>query len=88
MLPNGKLGFDISPAQILNGGKHKSIAIDNMQSVTPQSNLEKLVQALTEFFSRVDFVKVVYLFGSTVRGEANCLSDIDIAVLYLNLFAE
>jgi predicted nucleotidyltransferase len=53
-----------------------------MQSVTPRLNLEQLVQALTDFFSKVDFVKVAYLFGSTVRGEANCLSDTDIAVLF------
>jgi uncharacterized protein len=53
-----------------------------MQSSTPQLNLEVLEQKLTEFFSKVDFVKVAYLFGSTVRGEANCLSDIDIAVLF------
>ena len=52
-----------------------------MSSVTPQSNLVMLEQKLTEFFSKVDFVNVAYLFGSTVRGEANCLSDIDIAVL-------
>lgn len=53
-----------------------------MQSVTSRLNLEQLVQALTDFFSKVDFVKVAYLFGSTVRGEANCLSDTDIAVLF------
>jgi uncharacterized protein len=53
-----------------------------MQSSPPQLNLEVLEQKLTEFFSKVDFVKVAYLFGSTVRGEANCLSDIDIAVLF------
>jgi uncharacterized protein len=52
-----------------------------MQSITSQSNLEQLVQVLTEFFSGIDFVKTAYLFGSTARGEANCLSDIDIAVL-------
>jgi predicted nucleotidyltransferase len=53
-----------------------------MQSATPQLNLEQLEQMLTEFFSKIDFVTVAYLFGSTVRGEANCLSDIDIAVLF------
>jgi uncharacterized protein len=53
-----------------------------MESTTPQLNLEKLERKLTEFFSNVDFVKVAYLFGSTVRGEANRLSDIDIAVLF------
>jgi uncharacterized protein len=53
-----------------------------MQSDTPQSNLEMLEQKLTEFFISVDLVKVAYLFGSTVRGEANCLSDVDIAVLF------
>jgi len=56
--------------------------IDDTQSTTPQSNLEKLEQMLTGFFSKIDFVTVAYLFGSTVRGEANCLSDIDIAVLF------
>ena len=56
--------------------------IDDTQSATQQSNLEKLEQMLTEFFSKIDFVTVAYLFGSTVRGEANCLSDIDIAVLF------
>jgi predicted nucleotidyltransferase len=55
-----------------------------MQSSTPQSNLDQLEQELTEFFSKVDFVKVAYLFGSTVRKEAICLSDIDIAVLFDN----
>lgn len=55
-----------------------------MQSSTPQSNLDQLEQELTEFFSKVDFVKVAYLFGSTVREEANCLSDVDIAVLFDN----
>ena len=53
-----------------------------MQSSTPQLNLEMLERKLTEFFSKVDFVKVAYFFGSTVRGEDNCLSDIDIAVLF------
>ena len=56
--------------------------IDDTQSATQQSNLEKLEQMLTGFFSKIDFVTVAYLFGSTVRGEANCLSDIDIAVLF------
>ena len=56
--------------------------IDDTQSATPQSNLEKLEQMLTEFFSKIDFVTVAYLFGSTFRGEANCLNDIDIAVLF------
>jgi predicted nucleotidyltransferase len=53
-----------------------------MQSVTSQSNIETIEQKLKEFFSSIDFVKVAYLFCSTVRGEANCLSDIDIAVLF------
>lgn len=53
-----------------------------MQSSTPQLNLDQLEQKLTEFFSKVDSVKVAYLFGSTVRGESNCLSDTDIAVFF------
>jgi uncharacterized protein len=59
-----------------------------MQSATPQLNLEQLEQMLTEFFSKIDFVTVAYLFGSTVRGEANCLSDIDIAVLFDDNFSK
>jgi hypothetical protein len=47
----------------------------------PQPDLEQLEQKLREFFSEFDNVTLAYLFGSTVRGESNCLSDIDIAVL-------
>ncbi|WP_410508057.1 nucleotidyltransferase domain-containing protein [Methanosarcina hadiensis] len=47
----------------------------------PQSDPEQLEQKLKEFFSGFENVTLAYLFGSTVRGESNCLSDIDIAVL-------
>ena len=53
-----------------------------MQLAISQSDLEELEHKLSEFFSSVDSVTVAYLFGSTVRGEANGLSDIDIAVLF------
>ena len=53
-----------------------------MKSVTPDPKLERLEQKLGDFFSGVEDVVVAYLFGSTVRGEANILSDIDIAVLF------
>ncbi|MCQ1535848.1 nucleotidyltransferase domain-containing protein [Methanosarcina sp. KYL-1] len=53
-----------------------------MLSATPQYDLKELENKLSEFFSGVDSVTVAYLFGSTVRGEANGLSDIDIAVLF------
>ena len=59
-----------------------------MQSVMPQPNLEQLEQKLRDFFSGVESVKLAYLFGSTVRGEANCLSDIDIAVLFDDTFLQ
>jgi len=36
---------------------------------------------LTEYFSRKDSVILAYLFGSTVRGDAGRLSDVDIGVL-------
>jgi len=36
---------------------------------------------LTEYFSSKDSVILAYLFGSTVRGDAGRLSDIDIGVL-------
>lgn len=36
---------------------------------------------LTEYFSSKDSIIVAYLFGSTVRGDAGRLSDVDIAVL-------
>ncbi len=52
-----------------------------MQPIMPQPDLEQLEQKLREFFSEFDNVTLAYLFGSTVRGESNCLSDIDIAVL-------
>jgi predicted nucleotidyltransferase len=54
----------------------------------PQPNLEQLEQKLRDFFSGVESVKLAYLFGSTVRGEANCLSDIDIAVLFDDTFLQ
>lgn len=53
-----------------------------MQLIMPQSDLEQLEQKLKEFFSGFENVILAYLFGSTVRGESNCLSDIDIAVLF------
>ena len=36
---------------------------------------------LTEYFSSKDNVILAYLFGSTVRGDAGRLSDVDIGVL-------
>ena len=59
-----------------------------MQPATPQIALEELEYKLSEFFSGVDSVTVAYLFGSTVRGEANGLSDIDIAVLFDESFSK
>jgi len=53
-----------------------------MQAGNIPSDLEHLESKLSKFFSNIDSVALAYLFGSTVRGEANCLSDIDIAVLF------
>ena len=53
-----------------------------MQPVMSQSNLEQLEQKLRDFLFRVEGVTLAYLFGSTARGESNCLSDIDVAVLF------
>jgi len=53
-----------------------------MQPAMPQSDIEQLEQKLSDFFSRVEGVTLAYLFGSTARGESNCLSDIDIAMLF------
>lgn len=39
-------------------------------------------QELIEFFGTKDSVTLAYLFGSTVRGDANQLSDVDIAVKF------
>jgi len=36
---------------------------------------------LTEYFSSKDSVILAYLFGSTVRGDAGRLSDVDIGIL-------
>lgn len=38
-------------------------------------------QELTNFFRSIDSVNFAYLFGSTVRGDTNELSDVDIAVM-------
>jgi predicted nucleotidyltransferase len=59
-----------------------------MQPITPHPDLEQLKQKLREFFSRAENIIVAYLFGSTVRGESNCLSDIDIAVLFDDTFLQ
>lgn len=53
-----------------------------MQLGPSQLNLEQLERKLSEFFSSEAQVIVAYLFGSTARGEAGCLSDVDIAVLF------
>jgi len=55
-----------------------------MQPGITQLDLKQLETKLNEFFSCKEHVVLAYLFGSTVRGEANCLSDIDIAVLFDN----
>jgi len=54
----------------------------DVKSVTPDPKLERLERELRDFFTGVEDVTVAYLFGSTVHGEANSLSDIDIAVLF------
>lgn len=59
-----------------------------MQPFMLQSNLDQLEEKLRDFFSGVEGVKVAYLFGSTVRGEANSLSDIDVAVLFDDAFLQ
>jgi len=55
-----------------------------MQPGFVQMSLKELKTKLNEFFSGEDRVSVAYLFGSTAWGEASCLSDIDIAVLFDN----
>jgi predicted nucleotidyltransferase len=55
-----------------------------MQPEIIQSNLKELESKLKGFFSSKDRVVVAYLFGSTARVESNCLSDIDITVLFDN----
>jgi len=59
-----------------------TLLIDHMQAGSIQSDPKQLEEKLSEFFANLDSVILAYLFGSTVRGEANCLSDIDIAVLF------
>jgi len=44
-------------------------------------NIMPFKQELTNFFSTIDNVHIAYLFGSTVKGNVNKLSDIDIAVM-------
>lgn len=43
---------------------------------------KELETKINEFISGEARVVVAYLFGSTARGEASCLSDIDISVLF------
>jgi hypothetical protein len=53
-----------------------------MQPGIIQMGSKELETKLNEFFSGEVRIVVAYLFGSTARGEASCLSDIDIAVLF------
>ncbi|MBW6519091.1 MAG: nucleotidyltransferase domain-containing protein [ANME-2 cluster archaeon] len=41
----------------------------------------RFVQELNNFFQTTDSVYFAYLFGSVIRGDANELSDVDIAVM-------
>ncbi|MDF1558326.1 MAG: nucleotidyltransferase domain-containing protein, partial [ANME-2 cluster archaeon] len=41
----------------------------------------RFVQELINFFRTTDSVYFAYLFGSVIRGDANELSDVDIAVM-------
>jgi len=41
---------------------------------------EKLIKRLNEFFRKVDYVELAYLFGSHAKGKTGPLSDIDIGV--------
>jgi|YNPNPStandDraft_1061719.scaffolds.fasta_scaffold36746_2 predicted nucleotidyltransferase len=41
---------------------------------------EELIQSLAGFMARQPEVRLAYLFGSHARGEANALSDVDLAV--------
>jgi len=43
--------------------------------------LEVFELELTNLFHSIDSVKFAYLFGSTVMGDTNELSDVDIAVM-------
>lgn len=59
-----------------------------MQPGITKSSLKELETKIKGFFSSEESVVVVYLFGSTAREESNCLSDIDIAVLFDNTLAK
>ncbi len=41
---------------------------------------EKLITGLNEFFRKIDYVELAYLFGSHAKGKPGPLSDIDIGV--------
>ncbi len=41
---------------------------------------EKLTTKLNEFFQKIDYVELAYLFGSHAKGKPGPLSDIDIGV--------
>lgn len=45
-----------------------------------ETTKEKLVTRLNEFFWKVDYVELAYLFGSHSKEKAGPLSDIDIGV--------
>ncbi len=43
--------------------------------------LSRLYTKLTDFFSKQEHVKLVYLYGSAAKGKAGKLSDVDIGIL-------
>lgn len=45
---------------------------------------ENIITKIKEYFSPIEEVITVYLFGSLVKGKDNKNSDIDIALLFLN----
>jgi len=44
-------------------------------------NIDYIIQSLRKYFRERKEIELVYLFGSTVSGKTNALSDIDIALL-------
>lgn len=55
----------------------------HMSSSNVSQPLDSILNLLKEFFAKVPEVKFAYLFGSVARGNAGPLSDLDIAVYFI-----
>lgn len=63
----------------ISNRKRKRLAFQSVERMDDQPKLD--LAGLTDYLARQDDILAAYLYGSVARGQANCLSDVDVAVL-------